>query len=160
MPFQSIDHASAQLAVDPQPHVRRAGLGIADAVSRRRTRVSSLPHAACVIAWHAVSNWCVQFCFGSVHLPGGGEAARERHARRACRSGIAASGQVDHGQRYDVFSHDTTFSPSWPQRDHEVVEVVFELGDDDAGLDGVHPDPPPVRVGVEIEVGNAARRRR
>ena len=80
-PFQLMRHASRS---SPSTHSRTsalAGLGIAAAGSRRRRRASSRPHAACVIAWHAVSNWCVQFCFGSVHLPGRGEAARERHAR-------------------------------------------------------------------------------
>ena len=65
----------------------------------------------------------------------------------SCRSGSAASGHVDHGQRYDAFSHDEHVLAVVAERDDEMVEVVLELGDDDAGLGGVHPDPAPVRVG-------------
>ena len=73
---------------------------------------------------------------------------RERHAReRAQRH--AASGHVDHGQRGDSFSMPVTRSPSWRERDHEVMEVVLELGDDDAGALGDDADPPAVRVGID-----------
>jgi hypothetical protein len=41
------------------------------------------------------------------------------------------------------------------QLDDEVMEVVFELGHDETGLDRAHADAPPVRVGPEVE-----RRRR
>ena len=75
----------------------------------------------------------------------------------SCRSGIAASGHVDHGHRCDVFSHERTFSPSWRSVDDEVVEVVLELRHDHAGLDRAHADAAPVRVGAEIEVGGAGR---
>ena len=72
------------------------------------------------------------------------------------RNGSAASGHVDHGQRYDAFSHDEHALAVVPQRDGEVVEVVLELGHDDARLGRAHADAAPVRVGVEIEVGSGA----
>ncbi len=37
------------------------------------------------------------------------------------------------------------------QRDHEMMEVVLEVADDDAGLDGHDHDPAAVDVAVEIE---------
>jgi hypothetical protein len=39
------------------------------------------------------------------------------------------------------------------------MEVVFELRDDETGLDGAHADAPPVRVGGEVErrAGDHAR---
>ena len=72
-----------RLAVDPEPHVGRRRSRGRGAGSRRRRRASSRPHAACVIAWHAVSNWCVQFCFGSVHAPAAVNR-REAACPRAC----------------------------------------------------------------------------
>ena len=39
------------------------------------------------------------------------------------------------------------------QRDDEVVEVVLEVGFDDAGLERDDADAAPVRVGVEVEIG-------
>jgi hypothetical protein len=111
IPLKSIDHASRG---SPSTHSRtsvspvvRSRIGISASYTR-----ASPPRAACVIAWHAVSNWCVQFAFGSVHAP----AAVNRHDSgipASLRSGPAASGHVAHGHRCDVFPHDSTFSPSW-----------------------------------------------
>ena len=104
-------------------------VGVAAAGSRRRTtRARPRPRAACVIAWHAASNWCVQFCFGSVHSPGGGEAARQRHARELPAAGPAASGHVAPRPAVRLARRPPcTVLAVVAQRDHEVVEVVLEL---------------------------------
>jgi hypothetical protein len=38
------------------------------------------------------------------------------------------------------------------QRDHEMVEVVLQVGFDHSGLEHDHPDAAPVRVRVEVEI--------
>ncbi len=65
-----------------------------------------------MIAWHAASNWCVQFCLGSVHFPAAVNL-RERGIPASSRKGTAADGHVDQGQRSERASIDSTFSPSW-----------------------------------------------
>ena len=105
-----------------------------------------------MIAWHAASNWCVQFCFGSVQRPAPVKR-RVSGIPASLRSGTAASGHVDHGHRSDVGLHRLDPLAVVAQRDHEVVEVVLEVGFHDARLDRDDPDTPPVGVGIEVEVG-------
>ena len=121
--------------------------------SRRRRRVRRVPTAACVIAWQAASNWCVQFCFGSVHCPAAVNR-RDSGMPASSRSGTAASGHVDHGQRSERLARLDPLAVV-AQGDHEVVEVVLEVGHHDSGLERDDADPPAVRVGVEVEVGRA-----
>ena len=78
----------------------------------------------------------------------------ERHARRACAAAPPRRDTSTTASGTDAFSHDSDLLAVVAEGDDEVVEVVLELGDDDARLGGVHPDPAPVRVGVEVEVGN------
>ena len=102
-----------------------------------------------MIAWHAASNWCVQFCFGSVHAP----AAVNRNDSgmpASAGSDPAASGQVLHGQRCAAPVTACTDITVMAQRDDEVMEIVLELRHDHARFHGLDPDPPPVGVGRQI----------
>ena len=110
--------------------------------SRRRTAASTRPRhrAACVIAWHAASNWCVQFCFGSVHAPAAVNRS-DSGMPASCRQRTRPRpGRSHHGQRCDARRRPTApRSPSWRSVTTKWWKSSSSSRHDDARFDGLRP---------------------
>ena len=154
MPAQLIDQARRERAVDPQPHVGLAALEVAErdlhvVDPRRATRrgVGDRVARGVELVRAVLLRVGPRARRGEPGRQGHADQLPEGHGRIRARRPRPAERRVL--ARHDVLA-------VVAERHHEVVEVVFQLGDDDSGLGRPHADAAPVRVGVQIEVGNGS----
>ena len=119
-----------KLAVDPEAHVALAGRRIAQRdLDVVHTRVPAPRRVRDRVAGGVELVRAVLLGIGP--FAGGGEAARERHAReRAQRHRRVGTRRPRPAVRLVLGRHDALAVVG--ERHDEVMEVVFELGDDDA----------------------------